>query len=121
MGWGCSGRGPGSAKGCLAPPLVVCFFQRALGAADQLVARRTDADFTGMATMVLTPAELALHIGFVLPPDAGCSALETESLVERAWLAIPRTRFTHEQLLGTDDVHTYLLSEPMDAEDAYWN
>ena len=101
-------------------PMVICFFEKAPGAADELVVSRTDKEFAGMATKVITPAELALHLGFVPPLDAGRSALETESLVERAWLGIPRTRYTHRHLVEADDLHTYLLTDPVDAEEAFW-
>ena len=102
-------------------PLVICFFEAADGAADQLVVRRTDRQFAGMTPMALTPAELALHLGFVLPADAGRTAAESESLVERAWLGIPRVGYAHRQLTDAEDIHTYQLTEPLDAEDMFWN
>ena len=102
-------------------PLVICFFEKAPGADDELVVRRTDKEFAGMATKVTTPAELALHLGFVPPVDAARSAQETESLVERAWLGIPRTRYTHRHMVEAGDLHSYLLTDPVDAEEAFWN
>ena len=42
-----------------------------------------------MTTRELTPAEVALHLGFELPMDANRSALATEPRVEAAWLGIP--------------------------------
>lgn len=76
-----------------------------------------------MTTSELTPAELALHLGLALPPDGGKarSALEAESLAEASWLVVPRVRYTHQHLVGAPDFHTYKLTQPMDAEDAYWN
>ena len=102
-------------------PLVVCFFEKAPGAEDELVVRRTDRDVAGMSTKVITPAELALHLGFAPPVDPDRNAQETESLVERAWLDIPRTRYTPGHMIEADDMHTYLLTDPVDAEEAFWN
>ena len=82
---------------------------------------RIDTSFAGMTTMELTPAELALHLGFALPADAERSALETESLVEASWLTVPRFRYTHEHMAGAHDFHMFKLTEPMDAEGAYLN
>ena len=74
-----------------------------------------------MSTKVITPAELALHLGFAPPVDLARSAQETESLVERAWLGTPRTRYTHRHMIEADDLHTYLLTDPVDAEEAFWS
>ncbi len=78
------------------------------------------ASIEGMVTKELTPAELALHLGFALPMDADRSALGTESLVEAAWLGLQRVRYVHEHLAGAPDFHTYKLTEPQNAEDAFW-
>ena len=102
-------------------PLVVCFFERAESAADELVVRRTERQFAGMTPLALTPAELALHLGFALPVDDERPALESEALVERAWLGIPRLCYEHRQLTEAADIHTYLLSQPMGAEDVFWS
>ena len=75
----------------------------------------------GMTTMAITPAELALHLGFQLPPDPDRNALASESLAEAAWLAVPRIRFCHEQMAGLEDMHTYILTEGRSAEEAFWN
>ena len=69
-------------------PLVVCFFTQVDSAADEVVARRTDRSSLGMAPLTLTPAELAMHLGFMPPLDPTRGAGETESLVERVWLAV---------------------------------
>ena len=74
----------------------------------------------GMTTQTLTTAELALHLGFVLPQGAHRNAMEIETLVETSWHDIPRVRYAHEHLAGAPDAHTYALLDAQDAEDAYW-
>ena len=102
-------------------PLVVCFFERTEGAPGELTVSRMDQQFSGMTTLTLTPAELALHLGFVLPLDVERSAAEMEALVERMWLETPRLGYEHKQLAEEDDLHTYTLAEPLDAEDVFWD
>ena len=116
-----AGRERRAADDAHARPLVVCFFQQIASAPDELVVGRIDHGFAGMKTMELTPAELALHLGYVLPADTGRSAAQIESLVEASWFNIPRLRYAHEHILGAPDVHTYKLTEPDDAEDAFWS
>ena len=101
-------------------PLVVCFFEQAASAADEVVVQRTDRQGSGMVAKTLTPAELALHLGFVVAGGGDRSALEVESLVERAWMEAPRLCYTHSHVAAAGDLHTYQLKEPMDAEDAFW-
>ena len=115
-----AGREPRHATDAQTRPLVVCFFKQLDSAADELVVGRMDTSMGGMKAMDLTPAELALHLGYVLPMDATRSARETETLVEGAWLAIPRWRYTHEVLVGAPDAHTYRLTDSVHAEDAFW-
>ena len=79
-------------------PLVVCFFEAAPGAADEQLVRRTDRQFAGMTTASLTPAELALHLGLEKPLAPTGTSLEIEALTEQAWLRLPRTCFSHQQL-----------------------
>ena len=102
-------------------PLVVCFFESAEGAPGALTVTRIDKQFSGMTTLTLTPAELALHLGFALPLDVERSAAEVETLVERAWLDTPRVGYEHTQIVEADDMHTYDLTEPLDAEDIFWS
>ena len=116
-----AGREPRHASDAQSRPLVVAFFERAPGSADELVVKRRDADFSGMSTKVLTPAELALHLGYMLPPDADRTPREIEDQVEQAWLGLERVTFTHELLTDADEPHMYQLREPTDAEDVFWN
>lgn len=48
---------------------------------DELVVKRTDQAFGGMTTRTLTVAELALHLGLALAPDAARTASGTEALL----------------------------------------
>ena len=115
-----AGREPRHATDAQTRPLVVCFFKQLDHAADELVVGRVDTSMGGMKVMDLTPTELALHQGFVLPIDATRNARQTEILVEDAWLTIPRWRYTHELVVGAPDPHTYRLNNQVNAEDAFW-
>ena len=74
-----------------------------------------------MKAMDVTPAELALRLGFVMPDIANHSALNIERVVETALLRMPRMRYAYQHLAGATDVHTYTLIEEQDADIAYWN
>ena len=115
-----AGREARHATDAQSRPLVVCFFERAPSAADEVVVQRVDRQASGMEAKTLTPAELALHLGFVVPGGVDRSALEMETLAERAWMEAPRRCYTHSHVAASDDLHTYQLKEPLDAEDAFW-
>ena len=100
--------------------LVVCFFGQAPGAADETIVTRSDTSSTGMKAVVLTVAELALLLGYALPPDAARGSAESELLVEQALFSIDRVRYRHEVVPGAD-AHTYRLLDPQDADDAFWD
>ena len=114
------GREPRHATDAQTRPLVVCFFKKLESAVDELVVGRMDTSTGGMNAKELAPAELALHLGYVLPVDAMRTPLQTETLVEGAWLTTPRWRYTHDLILGAPDAHTYMLSDTVNAEDASW-
>ena len=101
--------------------LVVCFFRQAPGAADETIVTRSDTSSTGMAAVVLSVAELALHLGYALPPDAARSSADSERMVEEALFSIARVRCRHECVPGAPDAHTYRLLDEQDAEEAFWN
>ena len=69
-----------------------------------------DCGGSGMKTMNVTPAELALRLSFVMPAIANLSALNIESVVETALLRMSRMRYAYEQLAVATDVHTYTPS-----------
>ena len=108
-----------------ARPLVVCLFRRDRDAVDQLVVTRMDCDRgSGMNTIPVTPAELALLLGFEMPDTAAVtdhSALIIEREVETALFRMPRMRYDCQHLEGATDVHTYTLIMERDADTAYWD
>jgi hypothetical protein len=108
-----------------ARPLVVCLFRRDRDAVDQLVVTRMDCDRgSGMNTIPVTPAELALLLGFEMPDTAAVtdhSALIIEREVETALLRMLRMRYDYQHLAGATDVHTYTLIMERDADTAYWD
>ena len=93
-----------------ARPLVVCFFQRDTDAVDQVVVTRMDIGGSGMKAMDVTPAELALRLGFVMHLIADRSALNIERVVEIALLRMSRMSFAYEHWTGVTNVHTYTLT-----------
>ena len=100
--------------------VVVCFFKKVAGDVGDVVVQRMDDSFPGMTTLVLTPTELALRLGYSLETDAGRTPQEVEALVENAWLTIPRLCYRHEHVLEEGDLHTYNAFAPAHAEDAFW-
>ena len=74
-----------------------------------------------LKAMDVTPAELALRLGFVMLAIADHSVLNIERVVEIALLRMSRMRYNYEHLAGATAVHTYTLTEEQDAEIAYWN
>ena len=79
-------------------PLVICFFKQVSGDVNEAILERVDASFSGMTTKVLTPAELALHLGYVVENFSSLAAAEAEALVERAWMSLPRKCYNHEHV-----------------------
>ena len=108
-----------------ARPLVVCLFQRDSEAVDQLVVTRVVCDRgSGMSTIRVTPAELALLLGFQMPDIATVtdhSDLIIERDVETALLRMSRIRYDHQNVAGATDVHTYTLVLARNADTAYWD
>ena len=115
------GREPRAPTDAQTRPLVVCFFERAPGAPDELVVQRTNQDYDGMTTSTVTVAELIMHLGFALPADAERPTWITERLLEDEWFGIERQRWSHEHVVGAPDMHTYRLSEPLGTEVAFWD
>ena len=117
-----AGREARPSDDALARPLVVCFFQQAEGAAGELVVERTDQSTSGMATQLLTVAELALHLGLVLPHDPERAAGATEKMIEELLsnAIVPRVRYHFEHVLGAFDPHTYKLLDGRDADEKYF-
>jgi len=79
---------------------------------------------SGMNTIPVTPAELALLLGFEMPDTVTVtdhSALIIEREVETALLRMPRMRYDYQHLAGATDVHTYTLIMERDADTAYWD
>ena len=117
------GREARTAEDAQARPLVVCFFEEAPGAADELVVQRTDQATSGMSVQLLTVAELALHLGLPLPPDPARPAGDAEKCVEALLgngLGIPRERYAWEHVEGAVDPHTYRLLAPRNADAVYF-
>ena len=83
---------------------------------EELIVERVDKSFHGMNTNTLTVAELLLHLGYVLPPDPGRSAADTEQILEDTCFNLQRIQYQGKPLDGAPDIHTYLLSNPQDAE-----
>ena len=115
-----AGRVPRDRDDAQTRPLVVCFFKKVAGDVGDVVVQRMDDSFPGMTTLVLTPAELALRLGYALETDAGRTPQEVEALVEKAWLTMPRLCYRHEHVLEGGDLHTYNAFAPMHAEDVFW-
>ena len=119
-----AGRDERDAEDAQARPLVVCFFEEAEGAPDELLVQRTDSATSGMAVQLLTVAELALHLGLHLAYDPERAAGEAERLVEKTLDAspgVPVVRYSFQHRAGAEDPHTYALTEVGDAYAASFN
>lgn len=89
---------------------------------DMIIVERCDKSFAGMSTKTMTCAELLLTLGYALPVDPARSAAGTEDMLEDAHDHVQRLLWRHELYIAPGvDVHTYVLSEPKDAEDAFFD
>ena len=119
-----AGREPRDALDAHSRPLVVSFFQKVPGHAPDdgmIIVERCDKSFAGMSTKTLTCAELLLALGYNLEADPSRNLADTESVLEDAHDHVQRLVWQHAVYLGLGvDVHTYRLTDPVDAEDDFF-
>ena len=118
-----AGREPRDALDAHSRPLVLSFFQKVPGPMDDMIiVERCDKSFAGMSTKTLTCAELLMTLGYALPVDPARSAAGTEDMLEDAHDHVQRLLWRHELYIAPGvDVHTYVLPEPKDTEDVFFD
>ena len=116
-----AGREPRDALDAQSKPLVLAFFERVSALHEELIVERVDKTFNGMTTKTLTVAELMLHLGYNLPPDPERSVSAAEQIIEDMCFNVQRFHVAAEILDNADEIHTYKLTDPYDAEDVFFD
>ena len=94
--------------------MVMTFFERGDGG----LVHRVDREGSSLRPQLLSIAELLQILGFALPPDPDRTSATTELLLEEHYRQLNIVRFTCTLETGAPEVHTYSLSDEVDAEEA---
>ena len=95
--------------------LAVTFYEDAGGS----LVQRVDKEGLALHIQLLTVAELLHTCGVAVPPDPVRTAADTELLFEASFEHLDLQRFVGAMETAAADVHTYSLSEEVNAEAAF--